>query len=126
MNVLKSKQTLQLSQECRSCPHCWGQPQHAENVMQALARMGASMTGIEPQQENISAAIAHAQEDPAVAQRTKYLAVTAEELASTGESSVTAMKVSSLLIEFLHEKHIRCTQKSLLCDTDLVLLPVQS
>ena len=94
--------------------------------MQALARMGASMTGIEPQQENISAAIAHAQEDPAVAQRTKYLAVTAEELASTGESSVTAMKVSSLLIEFLHEKHIRCTQKSLVCDTDLVLLPVQS
>ena len=52
--------------------------------MQALARMGASVTGIEPQQDNIKAAIAHAKSDPAVARRTTYMAVTAEELASTG------------------------------------------
>ncbi len=52
--------------------------------MQALARMGANVTGIEPQHDNISAAIAHAQADPVVAERTTYLAVTAEELASSG------------------------------------------
>ena len=46
--------------------------------------MGASVTGIEPQHDNISAAIAHAQADPVVAKRTTYLAVTAEELASSG------------------------------------------
>lgn len=52
--------------------------------LQALARMGAKVTGIEPQHDNISAAIAHAQADPVVAERTTYLAVTAEELASSG------------------------------------------
>jgi len=52
--------------------------------LQALARMGANVTGIEPQHDNISAAIAHAQADPVVAKRTTYLAVTAEELASSG------------------------------------------
>ena len=46
--------------------------------------MGANVTGIEPQHDNISAAIAHAQVDPVVAERTTYLAVTAEELASSG------------------------------------------
>lgn len=46
--------------------------------------MGANVTGIEPQHDNISAAIAHAQADPVVAERTTYLAVTAEELASSG------------------------------------------
>ena len=46
--------------------------------------MGADVTGVEPQQENISAAVAHAQEDPLVAARAKYLAVTAEELAGSG------------------------------------------
>ena len=84
--------------------------------MQALARMGASMTGIEPQQENISAAIAHAQEDPAVAQRTKYLAVTAEELVSTGELSVTPVKVSSLLLSFCIKNTVLAHPKLLLCD----------
>ena len=55
--------------------------------LQALARMGAHVTGIEPQLNNIKAAVAHAQADPVVAERTTYLAVTAEELASTGEAS---------------------------------------
>ncbi|DBA97651.1 TPA: Hexaprenyldihydroxybenzoate methyltransferase, mitochondrial [Trebouxia sp. C0006] len=53
-------------------------------LTEALARMGAKVTGIEPQHDNISAAIAHAQADPVVAERTTYLAVTAEELASSG------------------------------------------
>ncbi|DBA84452.1 TPA: Hexaprenyldihydroxybenzoate methyltransferase, mitochondrial [Trebouxia sp. C0004] len=53
-------------------------------LAEALARMGANVTGIEPQHDNISAAIAHAQADPVVAERTTYLAVTAEELASSG------------------------------------------
>lgn len=56
----------------------------ATACVQALARMGASVTGIEPQQDNIKAAIAHAESDPAVSRRTTYVAVTAEELASTG------------------------------------------
>ncbi|KAL3158373.1 Hexaprenyldihydroxybenzoate methyltransferase, mitochondrial [Trebouxia sp. C0009 RCD-2024] len=47
--------------------------------------MGASVTGIEPQQDNIKAAVAHAQGDPVVAARTNYLALTAEELAASGE-----------------------------------------
>ena len=46
--------------------------------------MGASVTGVEPQADNISAAVAHAQGDPLVASRTRYLAVTAEELAHSG------------------------------------------
>lgn len=47
--------------------------------------MGASVIGIEPEQDNIRAATAHAQGDLHVADRTTYLAVTAEDMASTGE-----------------------------------------
>lgn len=72
-------------------------------LTEALARMGASMTGIEPQQKNISAAIAHAQEDPAVAQRTKYLAVTAEELVSTGAQFDAVMGLE--IIEHVDKPH---------------------
>ena len=50
--------------------------------------MGAKVTGIEPQHDNIRAAVAHAQGDPVVAERTTYLAVTAEELASSGMPSL--------------------------------------
>jgi len=64
--------------------------------LQALARMGANVTGIEPQHDNISAAIAHAQADPVVAKRTTYLAVTAEELASSG-SFQSRLPVKSML-----------------------------
>ena len=64
--------------------------------MQALARMGAHVTGIEPQQNNIKAAVAHAQADPVVADRTTYLAVTAEELASTGEYCLSNKCVASV------------------------------
>lgn len=46
--------------------------------------MGADVTGIEPEQDNIKAAVLHAQADSCVADRTAYLAVTAEELATTG------------------------------------------
>lgn len=53
-------------------------------LTEALARMGAKVTGIEPQHDNIRAAVAHAQGDPVVAERATYLAVTAEELASSG------------------------------------------
>ena len=52
--------------------------------------MGASVTGIEPQQDNIKAAVAHAEGDPVVAARTKYLARTAEELAASGKASMQA------------------------------------
>lgn len=52
--------------------------------LQALARMGATVTGIEPQHDNISAAMAHAQGDPVVAERTTYLAITAEKLSDSG------------------------------------------
>ena len=56
--------------------------------VQALARMGASVTGIEPQQDNIKAAVAHARGDALVAARTNYLACTAEELAASGTVSL--------------------------------------
>ena len=58
--------------------------------LQALARMGASVTGIEPQQDNIKAAVAHAHGDAVVAARTNYLACTAEELAGAGMVSFQA------------------------------------
>lgn len=63
---------------------------HVDAALQALARMGASVTGIEPQQDNIKAAVAHAQGDPVVAARTNYLALTAEELAASGMVSMQA------------------------------------
>lgn len=59
--------------------------------VQALARMGASVTGIEPQQDNIKAAVAHARGDALVAARTKYLACTAEELAGSGTVSLQVL-----------------------------------
>lgn len=46
--------------------------------------MGADVTGVEPQQDNIKAAVAHARGDPVVAARTKYLALSAEELVGLG------------------------------------------
>lgn len=64
--------------------------EHIDAALQALARMGASVTGIEPQHANIKAAVAHAQGDSVVAARTKYLALTAEELASSGALSMFA------------------------------------
>lgn len=57
---------------------------NSNNGLQALARMGASVTGIEPQQDNLKAAVAHARGDVVVAARTRYLACTAEELAGAG------------------------------------------
>ena len=56
--------------------------------MQALAKMDASVIGIEPQQDNIEAAVAHARGDALVAARTKYLACTAEEVAASGTVSL--------------------------------------
>lgn len=46
--------------------------------------MGASVTGIEPQQDNLKAAVVHARGDVVVAARTRYLACTAEDLAGAG------------------------------------------
>lgn len=68
--------------------------------------MGAHVTGVEPQQENISAAVAHAQQDPLIAARTKYLALTAEELAGSGITDMQHQTVHVLLtcIEDLHHK----------------------
>ena len=63
------------------------------NDLQSLARMGASVTGIEPQQDNIKAAVAHAGGDVVVASRTKYLACTAEELAGAGMVSFKPARI---------------------------------
>ena len=76
--------------------------------MQALARMGASVTGIEPQQDNIKAAVAHAEGDPVVAARTKYLALTAEELAASGMASMQACPLCLLLQEGVYKLR-KCT-----------------
>lgn len=84
-----TQQTVQGFKHLPSClfTYYWS-PEHIDAVLQALARMGASVTGIEPQQDNIKAAVAHAQGDPMVAARTKYLALTAEELAASGMTSL--------------------------------------
>ena len=46
--------------------------------------MGASVTGIEPAQDNLQAAVLHAESDLELAEHLDYRAVTAEHLASTG------------------------------------------
>ena len=57
-------------------------------LLQPLARMGASVTGIEPEQDNLQAAVLHAESDVELAERLDYQAVTAERLASAGVSVV--------------------------------------
>ena len=51
---------------------------------EALARLGADVTGIDTSATAISVAAAHAQADPAVASRTSYQNVTAEQLQQQG------------------------------------------
>ena len=57
--------------------------------VQSLARMGASVTGIDAAPESTGAAAAHACRDPLVAGRTMFRATTAEELAAEGVVPVT-------------------------------------
>ena len=59
-------------------------PLRSSALLQPLARMGASVTGIEPEQDNLQAAVLHAENDLELAERLDYQAVTAERLASTG------------------------------------------
>ena len=61
--------------------------------------MGANVTGIEPQHDNIKAAVAHAQGDPVVNARVKYLALTAEELAGSGKFVLTLPRASCTLCQ---------------------------
>lgn len=51
---------------------------------QSLARMGASVTGIDAAPEGTGAAAAHAARDPLVAARTSFRAATAEQLVAEG------------------------------------------
>ena len=51
---------------------------------EALARLGADVTGIDTSATAISVATGHAQADPAVASRTHYQNVTAEQLQQQG------------------------------------------
>eukprot|EP00891_Asterochloris_glomerata_P007146 jgi/Astpho2/7146/gw1.00113.92.1_t len=64
-------------------------------LSEPLARMGASVTGIEPEQNNLRAAVLHAESDVELAERLDYQAVTAEHLASTGQQfdAVCALEV---------------------------------
>lgn len=69
-------------QRCQA--HWTGPPLRGSALLQPLARMGASVTGIEPEQNNLQAAVLHAESDVELAERLDYQAVTAEHLASTG------------------------------------------
>ena len=51
---------------------------------QSLARMGASVTGIDAAPEGTGAAAAHAARDPLVESRTSFRAATAEQLVEEG------------------------------------------
>jgi 2-polyprenyl-6-hydroxyphenyl methylase/3-demethylubiquinone-9 3-methyltransferase len=53
-------------------------------LSEALARLGASVTGLDASPAGAAAATAHAALDPAVARRTRYLAGTVEALAASG------------------------------------------
>ena len=55
---------------------------------EALARLGADVTGIDTSATAISVATGHAQADPVVASRTRYQNVTAEQLQQQGTSTV--------------------------------------
>ena len=74
--------------------------------VQALARMGASVTGIEPQQDNIKAAVAHARGDALVAARTKYLACTAEELAASGTVNMQILTILNINVFYYYCNNI--------------------
>ena len=54
-------------------------------LAEALARMGAHVTGIDVNEGGLDAARAHAQLDPDLAGRLQYRAATAEQLAAAGE-----------------------------------------
>ena len=58
---------------------------------EALARLGANVTGIDTSATAIAVASAHAQADPAVASRTTYQNVTAEQLQQEGRSQLSKL-----------------------------------
>jgi polyprenyldihydroxybenzoate methyltransferase/3-demethylubiquinol 3-O-methyltransferase len=53
-------------------------------LSEALARLGASMTGLDASAGAVAAAAAHAALDPAVSSRTRYLCSSVEDLAASG------------------------------------------
>ena len=63
---------------------------------EALARLGADVTGIDTSATAIAVASAHAQADPAVASRTTYQNVTAEQLQQEGKSHLSKLPTAGL------------------------------
>jgi ubiquinone biosynthesis O-methyltransferase len=55
-------------------------------LSEALARLGASVTGVDAAEGSVAAARAHAAGDPATAARTRYVCATVEELLGAGEA----------------------------------------
>ena len=67
------------------CQAHWTDPPLRHSVLlQPLARIGASVTGIQPEQDDLQAAVLHTESDVELAERLDYQAVAAERLASTG------------------------------------------
>ena len=63
---------------------------------EALARLGADVTGIDTSATAIAVASAHAQADPAVASRTTYQNVTAEQLQQEGKRHLSKLPTAGL------------------------------
>lgn len=71
-------------------------------LSEPLARLGASVTGIDPLEENIEAARIHAQQDPQLNDNIRYLQTTAEE--HSIEESNYDMVIASEVVE--HVDHL--------------------
>ena len=66
-------------------------------LAEALARLGANVTGLDAAEENVAAARQHADLDPAVAGRLSYEAGSVEDLAASKRSSFDAVVASEVL-----------------------------
>ncbi|XP_038049321.1 ubiquinone biosynthesis O-methyltransferase, mitochondrial-like isoform X2 [Patiria miniata] len=66
-------------------------------LSEPLARLGATVTGIDAASENISVAREHASHDPLLQKRLKYICTTAEELLSNEEGGFDAVVASEVL-----------------------------
>ena len=69
----------------------------AVRVLQPLARLGASVTGVDASQENIKNAQWHAAHDPQVARNIRYRAGTVESLVEKEAESYDAVVASEII-----------------------------
>ena len=69
----------------------------SDSLLQPLARLGATVIGIDAASENIEIARQHASHDPLLQRRLKYMCTTAEELLESEEGVFDAVVASEVL-----------------------------